>query len=149
MCLLGRSDAIIWGWAGYGHLTIAGSACNLLFMWHDTKTWLNRPLNISHCCPNKRSVCPDSKIHGTDAGSTWGRQDPGGPHVGPTNLDILVFMYVLPQSNPQSFAPLHIRASTSVITVQAFALEVTNQQRVQTMSTTKFGMLFYFEFLFA
>ena len=26
---------------------------------------------------------PDSKIHGANMGPTWGRQDPGGPHVNP------------------------------------------------------------------
>ena len=31
---------------------------------------------------------PDSKIHEAHMGSTWGRQDPGGPHVGPMNLAI-------------------------------------------------------------
>ena len=31
---------------------------------------------------------PDSKIHGANMGSIWGRQDPGGPHVGPMNFDI-------------------------------------------------------------
>ena len=31
---------------------------------------------------------PDSKIHGANMGPTWGRQDPGGPHVGPMNLAI-------------------------------------------------------------
>ena len=31
---------------------------------------------------------PDSKIHGVNVGPTWGRQDPGGPHVCHTNLAI-------------------------------------------------------------
>ena len=31
---------------------------------------------------------PDSKVHGANMGSIWGRQDPGGPHVGPMNLFI-------------------------------------------------------------
>ena len=31
---------------------------------------------------------PDSKIHGADMGPIWGRQDPGGPHVGPMNFAI-------------------------------------------------------------
>ena len=31
---------------------------------------------------------PDSKVHGPSMGPIWGRQDPGGPHVGPMNLDI-------------------------------------------------------------
>ena len=33
---------------------------------------------------------PDSKIHGANVGTTWGRQDPGGPHVGHTNLAIWI-----------------------------------------------------------
>ena len=31
---------------------------------------------------------PDSKVHGCYMGTSWGRQDPGGPHVGPMNLAI-------------------------------------------------------------
>ena len=31
-------------------------------------------------------VSPDSKVHGVYMGLTWGRQDPGGPHVGPWPL---------------------------------------------------------------
>ena len=31
---------------------------------------------------------PDSKVHGANMGPIWGRQDPGGPHVGPVNFDI-------------------------------------------------------------
>ena len=29
---------------------------------------------------------PDNKVHGANMGPIWGRQDPGGPHVGPMNL---------------------------------------------------------------
>ena len=29
---------------------------------------------------------PDSKVHGTNMGPIWGRQDPGGPHIGPMNF---------------------------------------------------------------
>ena len=36
---------------------------------------------------------PDSKIHGAYMGPTWGRQDPGGPHVGPRNLIIRVIAW--------------------------------------------------------
>ena len=32
---------------------------------------------------------PDSKVHGANMGSITGRQDPGGPHVGPMNFTIL------------------------------------------------------------
>ena len=31
---------------------------------------------------------PDSKVHGTNMGANWDRQDPVGPHVGSTNLVI-------------------------------------------------------------
>ena len=34
------------------------------------------------------SAPPDSKLHGANMGTTWGRKDPGGPHVGPMNLAI-------------------------------------------------------------
>ena len=34
------------------------------------------------------SNTPDSKIYGANMGPTWGRKDPGGPHVGPMNLAI-------------------------------------------------------------
>ena len=30
----------------------------------------------------------DSKVHGANMGPIWGRQDPGGPHVGPMNFVI-------------------------------------------------------------
>ena len=33
-------------------------------------------------------VHPDSKVHRANMGPIWGRQDPGGPHVGPMNLVI-------------------------------------------------------------
>ena len=31
---------------------------------------------------------PDSKVHGANMGPIWGRQDPGGPHIGPMNFAI-------------------------------------------------------------
>ena len=31
---------------------------------------------------------PGSKVHGANMGPTWGRQDPGGPHVGHVDLAI-------------------------------------------------------------
>ena len=31
---------------------------------------------------------PDSKVHGANMGPIWGRQDPGGPHVGLINFAI-------------------------------------------------------------
>ena len=41
---------------------------------------------------------PDSKIHGANVGPTWGHQDPGGPHVGHTNLAIWAYTDSFPNS---------------------------------------------------
>ena len=38
---------------------------------------------------------PDSKVHGANMGPIWGRQDPGGPHIGPMNLAIWVYNNML------------------------------------------------------
>ena len=38
----------------------------------------------------KMSIYHDGKVHGANLGSIWGRQDPGGPHVGSMNLAIWV-----------------------------------------------------------
>ena len=35
-----------------------------------------------------RDADPDSKVHGANMGPIWGRQGPGGPHVGPMKLAI-------------------------------------------------------------
>ena len=32
---------------------------------------------------------PESKVHEANMGPIWGRQGPGGPHVGPMNFAIL------------------------------------------------------------
>ena len=48
------------------------------------------PLVVSLVPPylNSISRVPDSKVHGANMGPIWGRQDPGGPHVGPMNFGI-------------------------------------------------------------
>ena len=33
-------------------------------------------------------IDPDDKVHGASMGPIWGRQDTGGPHVGPMNFAI-------------------------------------------------------------
>ena len=35
---------------------------------------------------------PDSKVHEAYVGPTWGRQEPGGHHIGPMNLAIRVWL---------------------------------------------------------
>ena len=43
---------------------------------------------------------PDSKVHGANTGSTWGRQDPGGPCVGHMNLAVWnIFKCILLNEN--------------------------------------------------
>ena len=37
---------------------------------------------------------PDSKVHGPDIRHIWGRQDPGGSHVGPINFAIWVIILI-------------------------------------------------------
>ena len=49
-------------------------------------------LFIDHICFH--NVYPDSKDNGANMGSIWGRQDPGGPHVGPMNFAIWVAKHV-------------------------------------------------------
>ena len=41
-------------------------------------------------------VVPDSKVYGASMGPSWGRQDPGGPHIDPINLAI----WGVPLSSP-------------------------------------------------
>ena len=40
---------------------------------------------------------PDSKVHGAHLGPIWGRQDPGGPYVGPMNFAIWVVGSIISQ----------------------------------------------------
>ena len=61
---------------------------------------------------------PDSKVQGANMGLTWGRQAPGRPHVGPTNLAIwgvsIVFLamqllfYTLTSATVEVMVSIHI-----------------------------------------
>ena len=37
------------------------------------------------------TACLDSKVDETNMGPIWGREDPGGPHVGPMNRYLGVY----------------------------------------------------------
>ena len=39
-------------------------------------------------------IFPDSKVRGANMEPIWGRQDPGGPHAGPMNFVIWVFISI-------------------------------------------------------
>ena len=49
------------------------------------------------------NIIPDSKVHGANMGPIWGRQDPGGPHVGPMNFAIWDVAYVLHSEQVKEF----------------------------------------------
>ena len=42
---------------------------------------------LFHC--HQRNY-PESKVHGANMGSIWGRRDPGGSHVGPMNFAFFI-----------------------------------------------------------
>ena len=43
-------------------------------------------------------IFPDNKVHVAHMGPIWGRQDPGGPHVGPMNFAIWAVYYRFQQT---------------------------------------------------
>ena len=49
----------------------------------------NAKPDISLQCHEMEEYFLDSQVHGAHMGLIWGRQDPGGPHVGPINLGYL------------------------------------------------------------
>ena len=57
--------------------------------------------NNGFLIPDSRIYCtnaiPDSKFHGVNMGPIWGRQDPGGSHVGPMNFAIWELHLTLPK----------------------------------------------------
>ena len=54
--------------------------------------WLTRNQNGSQLQVSNVKISfiniPDSKVHEANMGPIWGRQDPGGPHVGTMNFAI-------------------------------------------------------------
>ena len=53
---------------------------------------------------------PDNKVHGANMGPIWGRQDPGGPHIGPMNFAIwgAILWKKYRQIWPMIFDPLNL-----------------------------------------
>ena len=94
----------LWEWeVGGGCLSrddCSGVIDRCMIWWHG---WLschcgktNQPLWRNHLAVDLLTTFntlrprqnPDNKVHVANVGPTWGRQDPGGPHVGPVNLAI-------------------------------------------------------------
>ena len=81
----------------FDHLTISVSNCVSCRSWALlARTFLHKTYQFvppTVLCEPKRPLCcfwrnmqvtktPESKVHGANMGPTWGRQDPGGSHVG-------------------------------------------------------------------
>ena len=76
----GRRHAIIWTDAG-------------ILLIGPSETDFNDILIKNHTFSFKKiylKMSPDSKVHEANMGPIWGRQDPGGPQVGPMNFAIWV-----------------------------------------------------------
>ena len=58
---------------------------NVVTLWRLSKEELGWDFEITH------DTYADSKVHGTNMGTNWVRQDTGGPHVGPMNFAIWVW----------------------------------------------------------
>ena len=71
-----------------GSLSQVGSVFSLLMLICLNK--LGHHLSKKHQGIILSMAYPDSKVHGANMGPIWGRQDPGGPHVGPMNFAIWV-----------------------------------------------------------
>ena len=53
------------------------------------------PEELQGASPHAAGRNPDSKVHGANMGPIWGRQDPGGPHVGPMNFAISEYIALI------------------------------------------------------
>ena len=59
----------------------------VLFSCHFTLGYVSFELLTSSLSrPCQQQSIPDSKVRGANMAPIWGRQDPGGPHVGPMNF---------------------------------------------------------------
>ena len=75
--------------------------CGMWHRWQSTQL-LYRPVRVARlsCIDlrwlhKKQLDYPDSKVHGANMGPIWGRQYPSGPYVGPMNLAIWVYIFLL------------------------------------------------------
>ena len=70
-------------------------------MIYQTHTMIIAKSSNIYQCLSPLCICctlgimnPDSKVDGANMGPIWGRQDPGGPHVGPMNFAIWGYIHV-------------------------------------------------------
>ena len=72
--------------------------------WFTTTNMNSSAKYLLYCRKNN----PDSKVHGANMGPTWGRQDPGGPHVGP--MSFALWEPAILSNLPPDLGPLFITA---------------------------------------
>ena len=85
----------LWGWVMESH-SRDPLACTWTYhaIWG---LWCQKQISqagLSNYTPQLTAGCnhPDSKVHGANMGPILGRQDPGGPHVGPMNFAIWILI---------------------------------------------------------
>ena len=81
------SDAELWcrnNWQKWRDTTSASRLCDVT-----GQAWRRHDGGLEKTVLGENSDDPDSKVDGANMGHTWGRQDPGGPHVGPMNFTII------------------------------------------------------------
>ena len=69
-------------------LAVTVVICTATVQWHINSHQLTSAKYWYHMMDILCHTVPDRKVHGAHVGPIWGRQDPGGPHVGPMNLAI-------------------------------------------------------------
>ena len=62
------------------------------------------------------TTTPDSKVHGANMGPIWGREDPGGPHVGPMNFAIWDIIWT--NHDTEAFEMQHTRMLSGYVASQ-------------------------------
>ena len=75
---------------------------------------------------------PDSKAHGANMGPIWGRQDPGGPHVGPMNFAIWEHIHCAHRGASYIGGLMGILLFNSS---QQYAWDIENNQKASFLST--------------
>ena len=60
-------------------------------------SWARMPVFWDTLPPHDYPYYPDNKVHGANMGPIWGRQGPGGPHVGPMNFAAWVVIHIRSQ----------------------------------------------------
>ena len=68
-----------------------------------------------------------SKVHGTNMGPIWGRQDPGGPHVVPMNLVVWDVCCTAKSNKLDKLREWSLRTMHNVPSIRPFRTQCINQ----------------------